>query len=265
MHRHRVAAEDLKGERVFLGRAEARHFTTVLRLRAGDEVELFDGDGAAATFRIDAADKSGATLARVTPFRRQPRPSPSLVLGACVSKGSRFDWTIEKAVELGAARILPILSRNCVVKFANATDAEEKRLRWEKIALDAARQCGTNFLPEILAPLPFDAALAELAGAALFAGALTPDAVPIRDAAQRFSAATPEGPDDGRAIAWLVGPEGDFSASEYDALRAAGANLVSLGPLVLRTETAAIFGLCFLGAALARPSVPSATEGISTP
>ena len=261
MHRLFVPADELRADRVVLGRAEARHFTLVLRLREGDEVELFDGNGAAATFRIEAAGKSGAELLRVGDLRRQPRPSPALVLGACVSKGSRFDWTIEKAVELGAARILPILSRNCVVRFANAADAEEKRLRWEKIAIDATRQCGTNFLPEIAAPLPFDAALAALAGDALFAGALTPDAVPIRDAAQRLQADAPDG---GRAIAWLVGPEGDFSEAEYDALRKAGARLVSLGPLVLRTETAAIFGLCYLSAAFARSAATETHEKETT-
>lgn len=251
MHRHRVSAEELGRARIPLDRAAARHFVNVLRLRAGDEVELFDGCGAAATFRLeqDAAQpadapaparRAGLVLARVGEVRRQAARGCRLVLGACVSKGRRMDWTVEKAVELGVAEIVPILSTNCVVKVG---DDEAKRERWERVATDAARQCGADFVPEIAAPLPFDEALARLAAECrLYAGALTPDAILLRDALARDRAQPPPA-----AVAWLVGPEGDFSPAEYEALRHAGAALVSLGPLVLRTETAALYGLCVLG------------------
>ena len=161
-----------------------------------------------------------------------------------------MEWTIEKAVELGAAEIIPIASRFSVVRLDDEGGAE-KRERWMRIAIDAARQCSAVYLPEITEPMPLDAALRRLAPAgstenatALFAGALQPDAIPFRDALAALRAS-------GRAIrsaAWLVGPEGDFSPDEYDALRAAGVAFVSLGDLVLRTETAAIYGLCVLGA-----------------
>ena len=246
MHRHCVTTEELGKERVALDRAASRHFLGVLRLRPGDEVELFDGCGASATFRLTAPGGEGSAAAflnRVGAVRHQAARACRLVLGACVSKGKRMDWTVEKAVELGAAEIVPILSKNSVVKVEGAADAEEKRLRWERVATDAARQCGADFVPAIDPPQSFDAALGRLAASCrLYAGALTPDAEPLRDALARDRRQPPPG-----AVAWLVGPEGDFSPEEYEALRAAGASLVSLGRLVLRTETAAIYGLCVFG------------------
>lgn len=257
MHRQFATTEDIEAGRVQLNRDAARHFVTVLRLQPGDEVELFDGRGASATFALQGGEGAaagadsrrllrdgGLWLVRRGDVRRTARAGGEIILGACVSKGKRMDWTIEKAVELGASAILPILSENCVVAMAAPRDREDHRERWSRIATDAARQCSAAYLPEILAPRPFGDALAWLAGqgAELYAGGLVPDAVPLREAlAARRSAPPPP------RAAWLVGPEGDFSPCEYDALRAAGARLVSLGPLVLRTETAAIYGLCVLG------------------
>lgn len=261
MHRQFATTEDVTAECVALTREAGRHLVTVLRLEPGDKVELFDGNGASATFRLSSQEgvqgeesprplaartllrEGMLVLRREGEVRHAAKRQTPLVLAACISKGARMDWTVEKAVELGATRIIPIRSDNCVVSFRNAADAESHRARWRRIATDAARQCGASFIPEIDAPVALDEALAALANAraALFAGGLVPDAIPFRAALDaRRAAGTPE------AVAWLVGPEGDFSPREYGALRAAGTALVSLGPLVLRTETAAIFGLCVL-------------------
>ena len=250
MHRHFVPAATLREGRVALDHAQSRHFLNVLRLGRGDEVELFDGEGGTARYVIAEAARGGVTLERLGDVVRHPRPPCRLVLGACISKGRRMEWTIEKAVELGVSEIIPIASRFSVVRLDDEGGAE-KRDRWMRIAIDAARQCSAVYLPEITEPMPLDAALRGLApasrpedSAALFAGALQPDAIPFRDALAALRAA-------GRVVhsaAWLVGPEGDFSPDEYDALRAAGVAFVSLGDLILRTETAAIYGLCVLGA-----------------
>lgn len=253
MHRQFAKPEQVAAESLPLPRDAARHFVTVLRLEAGDDVELFDGRGGSATFRL-AADGEPAparillregrlVLRRIGDVRMEPRRSTRIVLCPCVSKGRRMDWTIEKAVELGATRILPVASDNSVVRFAGDCDREEHRSRWERIAIDAARQCGASHLPEISPPAPLDAVLASVAhdGAALFAGGLVPDAMPFRDALSARRSLPPPS-----SAVWLVGPEGDFSPREYDLLRSAGVSLVSLGKLVLRTETAAVFGLCVL-------------------
>ena len=247
MHRHFVPTETLTGERIALDHANSRHFLNVLRLKRGDEVELFDGRGATARCVIADASRGCVALERQGDVVRRPPPRCRLILCACISKGKRMEWTIEKAVELGVAEILPIASDNSVVRMDEEGGAE-KRERWTRIAIDAARQCGTAWVPEIAEPMPLDAALKRFAaasdGTVLFAGALQPDAIPLRDALSAIRAS-------GRAIetaVWFVGPEGDFSPAEYNALRAAGIAFVSLGDLVLRTETAAIYGLCVLGA-----------------
>lgn len=243
MHRHRVETSEISKEIVALDRAGARHFINVLRLKAGDEVELFDGHGASATFRLCQASTGGMSLERAGEVRVARPPRCRLVLGACVSKGKRMDWTIEKAVELGVSEIIPILSRNSVVRVESPSDAEDKRMRWERVAIDAARQCSSDFVPEIVTPMSFAEALGRMASSCrIFAGALTPDAVPLRDALAAARALPPP-----ESVAWIVGPEGDFSVEEYGALRAAGAAMVSLGRLVLRTETAAMYGLCVFG------------------
>ncbi|MBQ7722198.1 MAG: 16S rRNA (uracil(1498)-N(3))-methyltransferase [Kiritimatiellae bacterium] len=245
MHRHLVTTDAISAGRITLDRSEARHFATVLRLGAGDDVELFDGKGSTARFRIVASERSSMTLERQGDARLTPPPQCRLILGACISKGKRMDWTIEKAVELGAAEIIPIASRFSVVRVA---DDEAKRERWERIAIDAARQSSAAYLPEITEPMSFDDAMARIddgdPGTAIFAGALQPDAIPLRDAiAARRALPCPV-----RRAAWLVGPEGDFSPEEYAEMRRRSFNFVSLGDTVLRTETAAIYGLCVLGA-----------------
>lgn len=243
MHRHYVTSKELLKERLSLERTDARHFINVLRLRTGDVVELFDGNGGTASFRILSVASGSAELERVGDIRRMPPFRCRIVLGACISKGKRMDWTIEKAVELGVSEIVPILSDHSVVRIDAGFDAEEKRLRWERIAIDAARQCGAAFIPRISPPLSFSAALRHfLNNDKIYVGALTPDAIPLRDVlAKDRSNVAPD------SIAWLIGPEGDFSQNEYNALRQNGATMVSLGQLVLRTETAAIYGLCVFG------------------
>lgn len=257
MHRQYATAEEVRSKTVALTREAGRHLVTVLRLGVGDEVELFDGRGASATFSLAAVPGAGGDarsllrggalcLERRGEVRLAPRPRCHLVLGACVSKGKRMDWTVEKAVELGASEIVPIISDNCVVSFSDEDVCEAHRERWMRIAIDAARQCSSPFVPEIRPPAYFADAMKSLkdSGTEMFAGGLVPDAVPLRAALDARRAANPEPP---ARAAWLVGPEGDFSSLEYGALRALGVRLVSLGDLVLRTETAAIYGLCVLG------------------
>lgn len=238
MHRHYVKSEELRQDSLKLDHAGSRHFLNVLRLRPGDEVELFDGKGFAATFSL----RAGGILERSGELRETPHNKTRLIMAPCISKGKRMDWTLEKAVELGIDGFYPILSKNSVIKIS-PDDVDDKLARFERVAIDAARQCGSSFLPVISKPLSFTETLAKLKeeGTVIFAGALTDDAIPMREAlsVERLRPAP-------AAVAWLVGPEGDFTSEEYDALRKADARMVNLGKLILRTETAAIYGLCVL-------------------
>ncbi|HRT29503.1 MAG TPA: 16S rRNA (uracil(1498)-N(3))-methyltransferase [Kiritimatiellia bacterium] len=245
MHRCLVTTEDLLADTCALDRKAARHLQTVLRVRPGDSIMLFDGHGRTRAVTVSAADRNGLVLTADAPVREQPRPACALTLFACVSKGARMEWAVEKATELGAVRIVPVLSAHTVSRPAEAT-------RWRRIAEEAARQCGAAWLPTITDPLAFDVALALAAQIRpLFVAALTPEARPLRDALSAFSVPPP-------SAGWFVGPEGDFTPAELASLTAAGAIPVSLGPLILRAETACLYGLsvlsCIWGERCARRS-----------
>jgi 16S rRNA (uracil1498-N3)-methyltransferase len=236
MPRCLVRTEELLAETCSLGREAARHLQTVLRVRPGDPVMLFDGRGRTRAATVSAADRCGLTLTAAGPALDHPRPACALSLFACVSKGARMDWTVEKATELGATRIVPVISARTVSRPSDAA-------RWVRIAEEAARQCGAAWLPEVPAPLLFDTALALATQTVpLFVAALTPEPRPLRDALAAYPAPPP-------TAGGFVGPEGDFTPAELAALADAGATPVSLGPQVLRAETACLYGLCALSCA----------------
>ena len=177
-----------------------------------------------------------------------PPPEVYLTLFACVTKGSRWDWTIEKATELGVARIVPVISERCVVRIGG-NERAAKRERWRRIAEDAARQSDAQWLPEICEAVDFRDSLALVKACACFVGALTdPPAEPLLVAIRRRRAADASA----SAFGLYVGPEGDFTPAELAALLEVAVP-TSFGPTVLRAETAAIFGLSVLAAAC-RPS-----------
>jgi 16S rRNA (uracil1498-N3)-methyltransferase len=153
-----------------------------------------------------------------------------------------MDWTVEKAVELGVSRIVPVISDRTIVRL-DEEDGVAKAARWSRVAEEAARQCGAAWLPAITPPSSLKACLPALAETApVFVAALTPAARPLREALSACAGTPP-------LAGWFVGPEGDFTAAELDALIQAGAIPVSLGPQVLRAETACLYGLCALNCA----------------
>ncbi|MBP5321886.1 MAG: 16S rRNA (uracil(1498)-N(3))-methyltransferase [Kiritimatiellae bacterium] len=239
MHRCLIPTTSILEERCTLDREAAHHLQTVLRVQPGDLVQLFDGAGRARTAKVESASRHGITFVAAEPLFTAPRPATRRTLFACVSKGKRMDWTIEKAVELGISQIVPVLSAHTVVKIP-PEEREAKTERWRRIAEEAMRQSCSFWCPEILPPMRFEETLDRVAASQpVFVGALTPDAIPFRTALARF-------PNPPEAAGWYVGPEGDFSADELAALRQAGTIPVSLGPTVLRAETACLYGLCVL-------------------
>ena len=239
MVRHYIETERLTAGACTLEGEEARHLASVLRVAVGDAVEGFDGAGTVRALRVAAVGKRRVELVPEGPPTPVPRPACALTLFVCISKGSRMDWTVEKAVELGAARIVPVVSERTVVRL-DACEGALKADRWLRVAREAARQCGAGWLPRIDPPLSLDDTLPLLAGTApVLVAALVPGAPLLRDA---LDALPPQPPRAG----WFVGPEGDFTGDELARLRAAGAVAVSLGRLVLRAETAAVYGLSVL-------------------
>jgi 16S rRNA (uracil1498-N3)-methyltransferase len=212
---------------------EARHYLAeVLRLGAGAEVEVFDGEGGRYAGRLDAGLESLSLGPRVL----AARSAPEIALLFALAKGEKTDLVVQKATELGAARIVPFAAERSVVRLDGAKGDERAR-RWRKIALEAARQCGRADVPEVSAPLPLAAALAALPpGTAAFV--FDPAGAPL-------PAAEPAG---AVGFAAVVGPEGGLTGDEVSACARAGVHKASLGPRVLRAETAAIVAVALLQA-----------------
>ena len=242
MHRLLVEPSLLDTRTVVPPKDAARHLK-VLRPKPREEIELFDGQGRTRVFKWCATD---GTLADPGVVTTHPAPAEPLTLFACVTKGSRWDWTIEKAVELGVSRSVPVISARCIVRLA-PDEREAKAERWRRVAEDAARQSDAVWLPEILAPVDFPEALALVRTCRrVFVGALAqPTPPPLLKAVDAVR--TADGAHASGGFGLFVGPEGDFTPEELASLLEI-ATPTSFGPTILRAETAAIFGLSVLAA-----------------
>ena len=232
MHRLFVETSELESDSPALARASAKHLR-VLRPKDGEEIELFDGAGRS---RVCVFERGA--LSPVGGVSASPRPTP-MTLFACVTKGSRWDWTVEKATELGATRIVPVISERTIVRIPRE-DREAKRERWMRIAEDAARQSDAKWLPEIMAPVDFAASLPLVRETTCFVGAL------VKPTPRSLLQALMQGLGNRRpaagGLAVFVGPEGDFTPDELSVLCEV-ATPVTFGATILRAETAAIYGL----------------------
>lgn len=204
---------------------EAHHLMHVLRIAAGEAVEVFDGRGLVVSAVVVAVRKRDVEL-RVVTSRRDAPPAREVILGTAVPKGDRFDWLIEKATELGVTRIVPLVTARSSV---DPRDGKLDKLRQTVIA--ACKQCGRNHLLE-LSPVTAwaDFVRNELPHRAAFIAHLSPAANPPSASMLDHLPST----------VLAIGPEGGFTNEEVALAVAAGAKPISLGPLVLRIETAAI-------------------------
>jgi 16S rRNA (uracil1498-N3)-methyltransferase len=221
---------------------ESRHLVSVNRAAPGATVTVFDGRGTEWICELQDADRHAARL-RVR-FAQKAKPLPyAMTLGQALPKGDGMDAIVRKATELGAARIVPLESERTQVHLAE--DRSERKLeKWKTAAIEAAKQCGNPWLPEI-APVQTATAFMESArGYDLkLIASLRPGAQPLRTALAAFRAAAGSKPP---AVVWLIGPEGDFTPAEMSTAQSCGFAGITLGPLVLRCETAAVYALSVL-------------------
>ena len=214
------------GAAVELSEGESNHLCAVMRAEAGAAVALLDGRGGIAEAELSRPHRKHAEVV----VRRR-------ILAQAVIRAERMDWLVQKAVELGGVtEIWPLQTDWCVVRVPPA-DAERKADRWRAVAWAACKQSGNPWLPQIAPAMRLDAAIARLAGRDACFGALQPCAAPLPDCLGALRRA--ECPE----LAVFIGPEGDFTPAEVDALLAAGVRPVTLGENVLRVETASLFVL----------------------
>ncbi len=233
MHRFIVKGlpEAAAGKAVDLPREEAQHAVRVLRLREGDGVELIDGNGRVYAAEVARADRDGAAvLVRGGLPGREAPVSLTLYMG--LPKAEKLELVAQKLTELGAAAVVPVVMARSVAR-PEGKDGEKRRERLERIALEAVKQCGRGRVPEMAAPLGWKEALSRMASHELML-------VPWEEArGTRLGDVRAENPG-ARDIALLIGPEGGIAPEEAQAALAQGAKLVTLGPRILRAETAAI-------------------------
>jgi len=243
MHRLLVETELLEREMPALPKGALRHLK-VLRPKEGEKVELFDGKGRWREYSYSSGRETASPLKAESTIFSLSASCAKLTLFACVTKGSRWDWTIEKATELGVGRIVPVISERTIVRISKPERAA-KRERRQRIAEDAARQSDAKWLPEICEAVDFADALPLVKETTCFIGALTnPPSPPLATAVHNLQPSTSN-----LHLSTFIGPEGDFTPAELSALMAI-ARPASFGPTILRAETAAIFALSVLSSVL---------------
>ena len=251
-----VEADLTQGSMVELPPDTASHLAKVLRARSGDELILFNGDGREFAGAIEAV-RGSRVSALVGDGQPVDRESPfAITLVQCVPRGDRMDFIVQKATELGVARIVPVLSQRSIVRL-DKPQAESKAAHWRAVAVSACEQCGRNRLPAIEAAQPLLSYLGEPARGMGPRLVFEPQSAP-------HARTAPHGPGgavnpgglagvDQAASAYgaaeiAVGPEGGFASDELEAFRIAGYFQIGLGPRILRSETAAIAAVVWLQA-----------------
>ena len=240
--RYHLDSADWSATTLVLEGAEAHHCTRVMRTKEGDTVEIFDGTGKASLGTVSSLAKERVEVTLQGEITSSPRAA-QIHLKQAIPKGGNMELIVQKAVELGVSSIQPLVTENTV---ARAEQMEKKRQKWQRIALEACKQCGQNWLPEILPPLTFTDWISTNEASDLnIVAALHPTSIP----AHQLFGALSEKPS---SISLLIGPEGDFSDSEYEQIIGSGFQPISLGEIVLRVETATLYCISIIQHELSR-------------
>ena len=242
MSRFYLPPENCQDNLLRLEGREAHHALHVLRLKPGEPLTVLDGAGNEFFCTVENAAKDFLTLA-VKEKKTTPAPPCPVSLFVAIPKGKIIEDIIEKAVELGAQRIVPLLTERVITQLDQA-DAEAKREKWQQVAVEAIKQCGAPWLPRVATPVKLMEFLAhgEIPELSLVGSLQTDRRHPhawLTEFFQQHSRSPAS------AGVW-IGPEGDFTLRELQAIEAAGAKPVTLGQLTLRVETAAIYCLSLL-------------------
>lgn len=215
---------------------EAQHCSRVMRKQPGDSIEIFDGEGRVAVGEITQVSKAEVRARIVSEQRLEPFATAIHLFPALI-KGEPFEWLLEKAVELGAASVQPVITDRTVIHLDTA-QAEKKLVKWRRHMIESAKQCHTPFVPRLEAPRTFASLVPAVDAALKLIPALSEHSRTLK---QVLPVRRPA------SVAVLIGPEGDFTPEEETLAQTHGFQPVTLGPLVLRAETAAIATLAILG------------------
>ena len=238
-HRYWITPGDWGRDAVTLDPEESHHLVRVVRAPPGARIAVFDGAGHTGSGEIQHAARGRVTV-RILERTEEPAPALPVTLFQALPKGQGFDEIVRKATELGVTEIVPLITDRVVLRLDPAK-AETRRGRWQRIALEAAKQCDAAWVPHVAEVTDLQGVAAR-AGAfdLLLVGALQPDAPLLKDVLRA------RGLRHGLRVGLLIGPEGDLTPEELAAACRAGAVPVSFGRRILRVDTAAYFGLIAL-------------------
>ncbi len=224
MRRFYASPENFNDHQIFLDLEQSRHLSSVLRLTEGDKIHVFDGLGNEFSCEIEKIEKKKTSLKiieKVSPV--SPESGLDLTLAVAILKGEKFDLVIQKAVELGVTRLLPIITKRCDVRIKDST---KKLERWGKIIIESSKQCGRAKLMQISELVDFDEFIKTATGAKILFAERN---------GENFSEIKPD-----KKITAVIGSEGGWQDSEIDSARKNGFQIITLGGRILRAETAAI-------------------------
>jgi len=242
MHRFYISPENWNPDAPALTGSEAHHARDVLRMKPAEKLVLFNGRGREITAEIVDLSGTGIQLRKLHEAET-PALRSRIILGQAIPKGKNMDLIVQKAVEIGAAEIAPIISDRSVVQV-DLESAAQKHAKWQQIAIEAAKQCGQNWLPQVHAPRRLgDFFLASTTFDLRLIGSLQPDAQHLKEILADYSNEHRHLPG---SVLMLIGPEGDFTPAELALARHHGCRPITLGPIILRVETAAIYCLSVL-------------------
>ena len=242
-----AAQDSINGSVVNLSSEETHHLVRVLRLHPGDEAFVFDGYGREYRCVFQEVKDRRARLEIIETLADEVESPVHLTLAQSLAKGEKFDLVIQKATELGASCVIPLVTERADVKLSD--EKSDKRMeRWRRISLEALKQCGRRRLMEIKPPF----ALGDFLGSPATSGTLL---VFSERGGVSITTALREAIDKKRVTA-IIGPEGGWSAGELALFDERGATSITLGPRTLRTETAAIVAMALIQHALGDLSAP---------
>ena len=211
---------------------DAGHITKVLRMNIGDKILIFDGTGYEYTAELTSINKEVCEAKIISKEYSEQEPKVKVIIYQGIPKSDKMEGIIQKSVELGASSIVPVSMDRCVSKLDNPKKSSEKIKRWNKIAVEAAKQCGRGVLPSVESPISFKQAIERLKATEL---SVMPYEVlghsgvsSLRDTLCLSNATE---------IGVMIGPEGGFSDSEAEYAKVNNINMVGLGKRILRTET----------------------------
>jgi 16S rRNA (uracil1498-N3)-methyltransferase len=271
VHRFYISPEHWNPDALALSGGEAHHARDVLRMQSGDKAVLFNGRGREITAEIvdlvrHGTDSPGRARDEIRLRKLHEAQTPPLrcriTLGQAIPKGKNMDLIIQKAVEIGAAEICPLISDRTVVQV-DPESAAQKQTKWQTIAIEAAKQCGQNWLPQVHAPQKLaeffsdadvatglrpvpknnDTSSSDVATQLRLIGSLQSDAQHLKKILAEYADQHGDRP---ASVLILIGPEGDFTPAELGLARTHGCRPITLGPIILKVETAAIYCLSVL-------------------